>query len=452
MLAEFFLYDFSARYKSTDKFDWEESVDAVPGHIYNLQFVVDGNDYQRGIYSSLGVEQCRYSVVFEGIWRVEPYPAVRVYAYTPRNAFNPSTSSYSDRITRALEAQAYRSEALDLKNMHSRLLQVQVKTAFTRLVCDSNLTNETYPLYGCLREFGGSGVSLELPQVCPNSGPEATHFVSVNLCLKATMVMRNIDDQCTPTQASLDSSMRAFEAQRSNRMREELCFQASEMPAAHIMALDQLIQYQCAHLEKQLVALRVKRELLHQGKTVFVSLNELVSEECLEAAEDLLGSVTTTTNGSVDTTMEQPFTLSRSRTVGDEISHIIDSMNAQTPHDDGFNEFMRSVQFMTDDVDMSVCTQAPRRCVTLPEGRPSDQVAGDIQLMLHLQGSCKPCAFYYNKKKGCRNGNSCGFCHHEDHSLSTLKQWKKQQRLASQSGSLSCEKLGEILNPNLAPQ
>ncbi|ORM42254.1 uncharacterized protein BXIN_1495 [Babesia sp. Xinjiang] len=57
--------------------------------------------------------------------RVEPSPTVRVYAYTPRGSFNPSSSLYADRITRALEWQAYRSEALNLKNLHSRLMHNQ---------------------------------------------------------------------------------------------------------------------------------------------------------------------------------------------------------------------------------------------------------------------------------------------------------------------------------------
>lgn len=50
------------------------------------------------------------------------------------------------------------------------------------------------------------------------------------------------------------------------------------------------------------------------------------------------------------------------------------------------------------------------------------------QEKLHAQRRCKPCAFFYNKKKGCRNGSLCEFCHHEDHSKLALKQWKKQQQ------------------------
>eukprot|EP01071_Lankesteria_metandrocarpae_P007683 Lankesteria_metandrocarpae@DN4750_c0_g1_i1.p1 len=50
------------------------------------------------------------------------------------------------------------------------------------------------------------------------------------------------------------------------------------------------------------------------------------------------------------------------------------------------------------------------------------------KLLLHEQGRCKPCAFHYNRKKGCRNGPLCDFCHHDDHSKLTLKQWKKQQQ------------------------
>ncbi|ORM42253.1 Pre-rRNA-processing protein ESF1 [Babesia sp. Xinjiang] len=187
--------------------------------------------------------------------------------------------------------------------------------------------------------------------------------------------MHNLDEQVTPTQASVDGNARSFDMPRSSRLREELCFQASEMPTSHIMALDQLIQYQCAHLEKQLVALKVKRELLHQGKTVFVSLNELVSEECLEAAEDLLSSVSA--GPSIEAPAAQPYTLSRSRTVGDEISHIIDSINTRKANEEESDGLMRRVQFTAIDTDSTVCTQAPRRSVTLPEGRSSGPI-GDV--------------------------------------------------------------------------
>ena len=51
-----------------------------------------------------------------------------------------------------------------------------------------------------------------------------------------------------------------------------------------------------------------------------------------------------------------------------------------------------------------------------------------IQELLHTQCLCKPCAFFYNKKKGCSNGGLCEFCHHEDHSKYALKQWKKHQQ------------------------
>eukprot|EP00371_Babesia_bovis_P002571 XP_001611218.1 membrane protein [Babesia bovis T2Bo] len=58
--------------------------------------------------------------------RVEPYPTIRVYAYTPRGTFNPSSPSYSKRLTRVLESEAYRSGSLGIKGLHSRLLQLQV--------------------------------------------------------------------------------------------------------------------------------------------------------------------------------------------------------------------------------------------------------------------------------------------------------------------------------------
>lgn len=63
---------------------------------------------------------------------------------------------------------------------------------------------------------------------------------------------------------------------------------------------------------------------------------------------------------------------------------------------------------------------ADSACHTIPPGL--------LQDALHAQCQCKPCAFFYNKKKGCRNGDSCKFCHHEDHSKYALKQWKKHQQ------------------------
>lgn len=52
----------------------------------------------------------------------------------------------------------------------------------------------------------------------------------------------------------------------------------------------------------------------------------------------------------------------------------------------------------------------------------------DAMSDLHLQGRCKPCAFFYSKTKPCTNGDLCVFCHHEDHAGFTAKQWKKQRR------------------------
>ncbi|XP_955466.1 uncharacterized protein TA18205 [Theileria annulata] len=72
-----------------------------------------------------------------------------------------------------------------------------------------------------------------------------------------------------------------------------------------------------------------------------------------------------------------------------------------------------------------------KRSSTLPNPNVKMNLSGEVQLILHNKGTCKPCAFVYNKKKTCRNGLSCGFCHHEDHALCTLKRWKKQQKLAS---------------------
>lgn len=72
-----------------------------------------------------------------------------------------------------------------------------------------------------------------------------------------------------------------------------------------------------------------------------------------------------------------------------------------------------------------------RRTTTLPGTMANVKIrATDVQRVLHTKGRCKPCAFYYNKRKGCRNGSECEFCHHEEHSKLTLKQWKKHQQRA----------------------
>ncbi|KAL8272855.1 hypothetical protein Esti_003242 [Eimeria stiedai] len=82
-----------------------------------------------------------------------------------------------------------------------------------------------------------------------------------------------------------------------------------------------------------------------------------------------------------------------------------------------------------------------RRTTTLPGTMANIKIrATDVQRVLHTKGRCKPCAFYYNKRKGCRNGIDCGFCHHEEHSKLTLKQWKKHQQRAHRTRVLDeCE-------------
>ncbi|OEH78296.1 uncharacterized protein LOC34621124 [Cyclospora cayetanensis] len=82
-----------------------------------------------------------------------------------------------------------------------------------------------------------------------------------------------------------------------------------------------------------------------------------------------------------------------------------------------------------------------RRTTTLPGTMANVKIrATDVQRVLHTKGRCKPCAFYYNKRKGCRNGAECEFCHHEEHSKLTLKQWKKHQQRAHRSRLLEeCE-------------
>ncbi|KAL8447163.1 hypothetical protein Emag_004429 [Eimeria magna] len=82
-----------------------------------------------------------------------------------------------------------------------------------------------------------------------------------------------------------------------------------------------------------------------------------------------------------------------------------------------------------------------RRTTTLPGTMANIKIrATDVQRVLHTKGRCKPCAFYYNKRKGCRNGIDCEFCHHEEHSKLTLKQWKKHQQRAHRTRLLEdCE-------------
>ncbi|KAK1933407.1 hypothetical protein X943_003518 [Babesia divergens] len=248
--------------------------------------------------------------------------------------------------------------------------------------------------------------------------------------------MVDFGDVSTTTPTSLDGQNALFNARKQTGVPEEIYFRSNQMQSAHIMALDQLIQYQCSRLEKQLSALKTKRKLLLEGAAVSVSLNELVSDELLEAAEGLLVPDRCT---SVEHRSDESVKSDNSQNDGDEISKIIDSINMRNLSGDGFGR-SRRVQFTAHEVSDNSYDQIPRRCATLPDCRSDFPISNDVQLMLHMQGTCKPCAFYYNKKKGCRNGISCGFCHHEDHSSCTLKQWKKQQKLLSQSGSMSFEK------------
>ncbi|KAK1444255.1 hypothetical protein BgAZ_101610 [Babesia gibsoni] len=247
--------------------------------------------------------------------------------------------------------------------------------------------------------------------------------------------------------SSADDTMSAAKKDDSQPQLMDIRFSTSKMRSAHIMALDQLIEYQCLKLEKKLGELKKKRQQLQDGGAVTVSLEELISDKLVEAAEvvvapkdELLqqrrGEYASKTHGkSAGVSENNCIDISGQ----EEIRMIIDSINKRKAAEEANSkDSNRRVQFTANESDESGGNlQTPRRCATLPEGLGSE-----------TKRTCKPCAFFYNKKKGCRNGLSCEFCHHEDHAICTLKQWKKQQKLYSQSGSLSGDRLADVLDPN----
>ena len=45
------------------------------------------------------------------------------------------------------------------------------------------------------------------------------------------------------------------------------------------------------------------------------------------------------------------------------------------------------------------------------DSTPMEASMLERNLRLHQLGNCKPCSYYYFKDDGCRNGDSCEFCH-----------------------------------------
>ncbi|EKX73179.1 conserved hypothetical protein [Theileria equi strain WA] len=199
---------------------------------------------------------------------------------------------------------------------------------------------------------------------------------------------------------------------------EDVIINTANLTTSQINALDQLLQFQCERLERKLVTLRNKRKSLIDGEIVHVSLNELVSRELIEAAEKLASK-----NPFIDQ---------------DEITRIINNINSRGDgkHVKFTNHFGYDDECLVDYAERhelsDFFTERGSKKFTATSNSSSYlELSGEVQLILHAQGNCKPCAFFYNKKKGCRNGPNCGFCHHEDHALCSLKQWKRQQKMVA---------------------
>ncbi|GBE63079.1 pre-rRNA-processing ESF1 [Babesia ovata] len=145
-----------------------------------------------------------------------------------------------------------------------------------------------------------------------------------------------------------------------------ICINTSEMPQSHIMALDQLIQLQCNKLEKQLVALKVKRQLLHMGEGVVLSVNDLMSDVSTDCSKELIGSLEAAS--AVEGDGDDRFKYFRSQTAGADISEIVNSMNRRKSSSDESDDFMRRVQFTAVEEPDNGRAPIARRCTTLPEG------------------------------------------------------------------------------------
>ncbi|XP_053993093.1 uncharacterized protein LOC128884073 isoform X2 [Hylaeus volcanicus] len=93
----------------------------------------------------------------------------------------------------------------------------------------------------------------------------------------------------------------------------------------------------------------------------------------------------------------------------------------------GFVTNSLTTQPWTSGVTKSVTTNSPSQPITeIPlNDVPQSDDSHALQNFLHIQRQCRPCAFFYSKKKNCRNSYSCKFCHHSDHSIISMKQWKK---------------------------
>lgn len=66
----------------------------------------------------------------------------------------------------------------------------------------------------------------------------------------------------------------------------------------------------------------------------------------------------------------------------------------------------------------------------------------------HIRGECNPCAYFWQKADGCRQGNSCEFCHLCDEDAlrrwkRTKKQKKKVEALTAEGRSIPSKKKGK---------
>jgi len=56
----------------------------------------------------------------------------------------------------------------------------------------------------------------------------------------------------------------------------------------------------------------------------------------------------------------------------------------------------------------------------------------------HERGQCNPCAYFWQKEDGCRQGDNCQFCHMCDRDA--MRRWKKEKKQRKKAEALAAEK------------
>lgn len=117
---------------------------------------------------------------------------------------------------------------------------------------------------------------------------------------------------------------------------------------------------------------------------------------------------------------------------GTPVSYVGESIATDVPVKRTFIHF-------GDPIEIEPCEEGAVRSSSAPPTlvRRPFMLKSDMMALIHAEGGCKPCAYFWEKTDGCRWGNQCRFCHLCSHGEVKKRRKEKDRMLRLKAQALA---------------